>query len=295
MERFFSRILRKNKMTALIELGRPWNAILVVLLSILGASLTLGNLPNLSTILILLSVITLIYIGSSAINDLFDMRVDSINMPFRPLERGSLRVKDVIYFSLFSYSLAIFVSYLISFHYFLSIILMAISSIIYSLPPFSLKDRGILGNIDLGFTTTFTTLYSGSVLITKTFSIPEIVIISSISLTAFFTFFSILKDFKDMKGDKIHHKETVVIRFGLKNALAMNILGTSIFLPLTIYLFYQFVTQSLLFLIFSVLLFIFLLLEEIKLFKNPVEEAGEKIWGESRLIFLIFVAILLIF
>ena len=111
MERLFSKIMKKSKITSFIELGRPWNGIAVMLFSILGMLLSGEIMPNFWFVLPL--VVLLIYSGSSALNDLFDIKVDSINMPFRPLERGSLKIKDVIIFFMGFYHW----SYSVLFHY----------------------------------------------------------------------------------------------------------------------------------------------------------------------------------
>jgi 4-hydroxybenzoate polyprenyltransferase len=291
MERLFSKILSKNKITSFIDLVRPWNSATVALISLLGIKLAGDYLPNLWFILPL--IVFIIYNGSTALNDIFDIRVDTINMPFRPLERGSLKVKSVINFCIFSYILGNLIALLVSFQFFLSILLMSLSGILYSMPPISLKDRGILGNFDLGFASAFTTLYAGYVISTNSLIISYNILTSMIVLTILFTFFSILKDFKDLKGDKIHKKRTIANTYGIRSASKINIIGTLLFFPITIITFYYLNIQSLLFIITSFSLFIALLLVELKVLKSPTQQTGEKAWGLGRFIFLIFILTLL--
>lgn len=294
MERFFSKLLEKNKITSLLELGRPWNSLSVIILSILGfvlSSTTVNFLP----ILILTVVVFLIYNGSSALNDLFDMKVDSINMPFRPLERGSIKVKDVIIFCSACYLLGNALALYVSVNFFLSILLMSIVSIAYSAPPVSLKDRVFLGNISLGFISMFTTIYAGFVLSTNTLIITNQILLQSVALTLLFSFFSILKDFKDMGGDDIHGKKTIVTKYGVKNASRLNMIGTVIFYPVTILTFYHMSFQNLSFIILSGILFIALMIPEIKVYKNPTKKTGEISWSFGRITFLFFLLSLFLF
>ena len=294
MERFFSKIMKKSKITSFIELGRPWNGISVILLSILGFTLT-STVVNLWSISVLSIVVFLIYTGSSALNDLFDIRVDSVNMPFRPLERGSLKVNYASYFCLACYLLGNVIALFISIEFFISILLMSISSIVYSIPPISLKDRLFMGNLNLGFASAFTTVYAGYVIATNSLIMTNEILFQALSLMLLFSFFSILKDFKDRGGDDIYNKKTIATKYGIKNASKINIIGTLIFFPLTIITFYYLSFQNLLFVSLSSLLFLAVLIPEIRVFKNPTQRMGEMSWGFGRIAFLFFLLSLFLF
>ncbi|MBN2202797.1 MAG: UbiA family prenyltransferase [Candidatus Aenigmarchaeota archaeon] len=294
MERFFSKLMKRNKITAFLELGRPWNSLSVILLSLLGFILYSSSI-ELWSVFVLTVVVFLIYNGSSAINDLFDMKVDSINMPFRPLERGSIKAKDVMIFCALCYVLGNAIALLISFNFFVSILIMSTVSIFYSAPPISLKDRIFLGNLGLGFVSMFTTLYAGYVMSTNSLIMSSQLLLQATSLTLLFSFFSILKDFKDIGGDNIHGKKTVVTRLGAKKASMLNILGTSVFFLTTILIFYLTSFQNYFFVLISSVIFLLILIPLTKIYKNPTQETGEKYWGMGRLIFLFFLLSLFVF
>lgn len=294
MERFFAKKFGKSKMSSLVELGRPWNSIIVILLSFLG--ILLSNNPQVIpfNFLIISIIIFLMYTGSAALNDLYDIKVDSINMPFRPIQRDSIKRGDVITFCFFSYMTSIILALTVSMNFFLSIILMAVLSIIYSMPPFSLKDRGFMGNLNLAFSTILTTMYSGYVLATNSL-IPETVfLIEILSLVSLFTFFSILKDFKDIKGDKIHNKKTTTIKRGIKDASKINILGTILSSVIVIVSFF-FRFQNILFVLSSFLLFVSIIFLEINVYRNPSEKTGEVSWSRGRIVFFLFILSLFLF
>ena len=287
--------MKRNRLTSFIELGRPWNSLSVILLSILGFILSVPATINFSLILLLAVIVFLIYNGSSALNDLFDIKVDSVNMPFRPLERGSIRERGVITFCLVCYLLGNIIALSISLNFFLSILLMSLSSIIYSTPPISLKDRLFLGNLGLGFVSAFTTIYAGFVLSTNNLIIPYELLIQSISLMLLFSFFSLLKDFKDRSGDGLHNKKTITTKYGIKNASKINIVGTVIFFPITMLAFYLLSFQNMIFILVSSIIFISLLILELKVYRDPTQKTGEMSWSFGRLAFLFFLLSLFLF
>lgn len=294
MERFFSSIMSKGKITSFIELGRPWNSISVILLSILGFIFSASAISPWS-ISILSIVVFLIYTGSSALNDLFDIKVDSVNMPFRPLERGSIKIKSVVIFCIVCYLIGNAIALLVSLQFFVSIMIMSLSSIVYSIPPISLKDRLFLGNLNLGFVSAFTTIYAGYVLSTNSLIMPYEILFQALSLMFLFSFFSVLKDFKDRSGDNLHNKKTITTKYGIKNASKINIIGTMIFFPITVFAFYYLSFQNVLFILISSLLFVALLIPEIKVYRNPIQKVGENSWGLGRIVFLFFLLSLFLF
>lgn len=289
MERFFSKILKRSKVTAFIELGRPWNALIVAIFAIIGCLLAESQVFWIFLIAAIVSF--LIYVAGVSLNDVCDMDVDFINMPYRPLERFQLTVKEALYFIFFSYLIAILISLFVSITYFLTALLMIFVTYVYSAPPFSLNKRGVIGNFILAFGSVFTTAYSGYVLATGSLNITVQILFPLISLTLFFAFFTIIKDFKDAYGDSIRRKKTLVVKWGAKKTSLVNILGTSIFFPLTIFIFYS-LFQNILFAILSFALLVLLLFFEIKIFNKPSQDIGEKYWGLSRIVMLLFTILL---
>ena len=293
MERLFSRI-GKNKTLNYLILGRFWNAIVAGLFSIMGIKIALGMLPGPFSTMILIAVTSLIYMGSAGLNDLFDIKTDSINMPYRPIQSKKLRLKEAVLFTVFCFLSGIVISIMVSIEYFISVLTMTLFGIMYSIHPISLKDRGILGNLALGFTTVFLTGYSGIVLVTRNLMLKFSPLLALLMLSMFFSFFSILKDFKDMTGDKFVDKGTVPIRRGARFASIINISGTSVFFLLSLSILYFLYLPHILFVITSFVLFLMILAQELKVLKNPTSRNGEISWGISRILVLLFVITILL-
>jgi len=293
MERLFASLFKgRGIFFAFLEVGRPWNGTIAWLFSVLGASLVLGTPPTLATIFIMFIVTLLVYMGGSSLNDAFDTDVDSINMPYRPIERGDLTVKNVIYFSLALYLIALVFSAFQSFLYFLTAIFMIITTLIYSSPPLSLKNRGILGNFGLAVGTVFATSYSGAVLVTNNPFVKLNFLVPIISLTMFFTFFCIMKEFKDYKGDNVGKKKTLVITHGIKKASFLNITGTFTFFLISVMTFY-YMFKSTLLVFLSTIVLLFLLFFEIIIYKKQEKKLAENAWAFGRFTILLFLLLLL--
>ena len=229
MERVFAKF-GKGKILPFIELGRPWNGLIVVVLSILGAFWSKSQLDYLAMGILAL-VVFLIYNGSASLNDIYDDKIDAINMPYRPLQRGAFSLKSATIFCVTSYSFGNLIALFVSPLFLIAIVGMSAISILYSSPPFSFKNRCFIGNLTLAFVSVVTTIYAGHVFATGSLFMPYILFSGAIFLMILFAFFSLLKDFKDFYGDRAYGKNTLATLYGIKNASKVNIIGTSIFFP----------------------------------------------------------------
>lgn len=285
MERYAAKKLSKNRLTAFIELGRPWNGIITAIFAMLGC--LLGGSRSLFLLIVSATVVFLLYLGAAALNDIFDVDVDLINMPYRPLERKQLTVREASSFSILLYMVASAASLLLSLLYFTTIVLMVILSYVYSARPFSANRRGILGNIVLACTSVLAPAYSGYVLAGESFVLSSRFLLLLVPLTVFFLFFTLIKDFKDFLGDSAKAKRTCVVIWGLRKTALVIFLGTLITFPIVICVSYI-VSENLTGLISEVFLFCLLLWSEFKILKDPTLAVSEKQWGISRLVMFVF-------
>ena len=86
--------MNSNKLIAYVQLSRPVN-VLITFVSIPVACWIAGEIPF-PCFVILLAGITgaLVAAGANALNDAFDIDIDRINRPDRPLPRGALAPND---------------------------------------------------------------------------------------------------------------------------------------------------------------------------------------------------------
>lgn len=210
-------------------------------------------------------------------------------MPFRPLQSKRVSYKEALIFMVGMYIIGIGISLFLTFKFSIIVIIFAISSILYSLPPISLEKRSFLAQLSLSTISFFIPAYGGVVLVTNRFIIPVNLLIMFISFTLLYSFAVIIKDFKDIKGDKIGGKKTFVLDVGEKSAKFVMITGTLIMFPVTIFILNT-IFKNWLFIILSFLSLIMTSYYEFNVEKNP-----EGAFQNVRLAIFYFLFIVLLF
>ena len=295
MERYFSDILGDSKVAALIQLGRPWNGLLVISLTIIGALASSTTLPSLATLFIGGLLTFLVYMAATALNDVYDIKIDLINMPYRPLQKNIISTKIAKLFICTLYLIALISSLLISFQYFIIILLMVIVSIMYSAPPTSFKNRSVLGNLFLAIDTVLITLISGFVLVNAGFSFSTNFLYMSFLLTFSFFLISLSKDFKDIRGDRAFGKLTAVISYGKGAMISLIVVGKILLLYTLIFIFFQYIPNTV-YLVISSGLIILAIIVPLKFYRKHLNiDAVERAWSLERVFVLLIIINLLVF
>jgi geranylgeranylglycerol-phosphate geranylgeranyltransferase len=170
--------------------------------------------------------------SGNIINDIYDVAIDKINKPHRPLPSNKITVKEayVIYFILLFIS--IFISALIN-----EIVIAIVLGSIVMLFFYSkyLKRIPIVGNIVVAFLTGLVFIYGGFVVENPKAAIVPAVFAFLINLIR-----EIVKDMEDVEGDKTAGLKTLPIRFGFQKSKS-GVLSIMIFL--IGFTFYPFVTH----------------------------------------------------
>lgn len=288
MERQISNFFSKlPKVLSFIDLGRPWNGALSGLMSIIGA--LMFSIPSLIILIGMFFSFLILYMGGAILNDLSDMDIDCITMPYRPIQSGRITVRQAIYFSIFLYILSILISLMIGLIFFFGIFISTILSITYSVKPISLVRRGLAGILNLGVVTILIPAYSGACYSLNSLLPPINFWLLFLSFTSLATISILTKDFKDSKGDGIKGKKTLIIIYGKKKSMMFITIGTVIFYPFTIYFFYLYI-QNFIFILLSPIFLILLLFIENKFYSymdNQKDE--EKGYAQIRIILLFFI------
>ncbi len=149
----------------------------------------------------------LITAASNTINDYFDVEIDRINKPNRPIPAGLVERKDTLVFSLFLYTAGVLLGLLINLTAFIIALSASLLLFFYSA---KLKRTVLLGNIAVSLSTALAFIYGGvAVGRVKNAVIPAVF--------AFMMHFGreIIKDMEDIEGDKKNRAITLPVRFGL--------------------------------------------------------------------------------
>lgn len=208
-----------GKLSALIKLIRPLN-FLITFLSVIVAALISSEADAFFRFpgqikIIFFAALSAAFTASAGyvINDYFDVNIDKINRPVRPLASGIIKRNEaaVIYFFLFLASLAL--SCLVNI--FALLIVLTASSLLF-LYSYKLKKITLVGNFLIAFLTGLAFVYGG-------------IAVNNISNTVFPAIFAFLinltreliKDIEDLEGDKKGRVLTFPGKYGISNTILL--------------------------------------------------------------------------
>ena len=197
---------------ALLSLIRPINSFMIGLAVVVG--IAIGSPDMLFSRLTIYGFITGFSISSYSmiINDIYDIEIDKVNQPERPLAKQIISINSALSLSLILLLIGLTSSLLISYY---NIIITAIFSFLSWFYNIWGKKQGIIGNSIVASSMSIPFIFGG--IITGNISL----LVWSISLIAFLSGMGreIIKTIADIKGDKIKGIKSVSIKFGSRNAM----------------------------------------------------------------------------
>ncbi|MGC9395162.1 MAG: UbiA family prenyltransferase [Anaerolineae bacterium] len=205
-----------TKLRGLLRLFRfelPFSAGICVMM---GALLALGRFPTVDQLLLGFLSVFFISAATLILNDYFDLEVDRINMPNRPLPSGQVTARDVIALSMIVTLLGLAISALISLQALLVAILVWIVGFLYN---WRFKRTGFLGNLMVSFSVGMTFIFGGLV-VGLPFSKPVLVFAIIAALIDLGE--EIAGDALDAQGDKHIGSRSLALTWGTENALKLS-------------------------------------------------------------------------
>jgi 4-hydroxybenzoate polyprenyltransferase len=161
--------------------------------------------------------------ASNALNQIYDLEIDRINKPRRPLPSGRLTLREAWIFTIVSYAVALVLAWLVApagRHECFWIVLIATAiTVIYSVPPFRTKRLGIWANVTIAIPRGVLLKVAGWSAV-KTVAGVEPWFIGAI-FGLFLLGASTTKDFADMEGDARGGCRTLPIIYGVRRAAWM--------------------------------------------------------------------------
>ncbi len=216
-------------MTSYLELTRPLNNLITALAVFIGAWIA-GLTGYMDKLFFALLSASFISAGGYVINDYFDLEIDKINKPSRPLPQGEIRPRSALVFSFILFMVGIFFSLFIK-NIALILAIMAIALLI--LYSFKFKRTPLFGNLVVSFICGLAFIYGG--LVGRDFRLSLI--------PAGFAFLfhlgrEIIKDIEDIKGDISSGAQTLPVVSGINLSLLLTTIVFSGLLFLTIIPYY---------------------------------------------------------
>ena len=212
---------------SIIVISRPAN-VLISMISIFVAAFITGTLHPAINVLLACVSGGLIAAGANTINDYFDLEIDRINKPKRPLVAGKLSSSQALIIALFEFAVG---SLLALFIGFLAFIIAFSISLLLFLYSYRLKRLPLIGNLAVSFSTGMAFIYGG-------IAVHRVVETLIPAIFAFFYHFGreIIKDIQDREGDTSEKARTFPIIYGNRLSLILTTLNFAlltvlVFLP----------------------------------------------------------------
>ncbi|MFL6279785.1 MAG: UbiA prenyltransferase family protein [Vicinamibacterales bacterium] len=214
----------------LFEFSRPFTLVAPALGVASGAATAAGAAPreswNAGLLLypfIGLVMAAVLNAASNALNQIYDLEIDRINKPKRPLPSGRLSLQEAWTFTSVTYVIALILAWFVmprGRHECFWIVLAAtIITVLYSAPPFRTKRLGIWANLTIAIPRGVLLKVAGWSAV-KTIAGTEPWFIGAI-FGLFLLGASTTKDFADMAGDARGGCRTLPIMYGVRRAAWM--------------------------------------------------------------------------
>jgi geranylgeranylglycerol-phosphate geranylgeranyltransferase len=215
-----------------IKLTRPINCLITALVVLVGGIIS-SSQNSIEINLILASIVAAIVAASgNVINDLFDIEIDKIAHPDRPLANGNLKIIEAKIFYIVLIIIAISISLILSYQ--LLIITLFALTLLYFYS-FLLKKIPLFGNTVIAFLTALAFLLGGIAVDNFSGAVIPAIFAFLINLIR-----ELVKDAEDYEGDKTYDVKTMPIKYGMQKTKQI-VLAISVIL--IVFTFYPFVER----------------------------------------------------
>jgi len=209
-------LILNRKTRGIIQLFRPELPFAAGICVVLGELVALGGFPSLREAL--LGFICGFFLSGSALvsNDYFDIDVDRVNAPSRPLPSGAVSPKEALFLAALAMLIGLIASSAFGVY---ALILSSIFGAVGILYNWRFKQAGLWGNLMVAFSVAITFILGGLEV-----GQPFNKIVLFFSLTAFLIDLGeeIAGDAMDMEGDKQRASKSIAITLGKSTALRVS-------------------------------------------------------------------------
>ena len=214
----------------LLEFSRPFTLVAPALGFASGAATAYGAAPreHWSAAILLYPIVgvtmaAVLNAASNAINQIYDLEIDRVNKPKRPLTSGRLSLRDAWIFTWVAYAIALTLAWFVEpagrHECFWIVVLATIGTFAYSVPPLRTKRLGIWANITIAIPRGVLLKVAGWSSVKTIFGVEPWYIGAIFGL--FLLGATTTKDFADMEGDRRGGCHTLPIQFGVRRAAWM--------------------------------------------------------------------------
>ncbi|ADC68961.1 UbiA prenyltransferase [Methanocaldococcus sp. FS406-22] len=256
-----------EKLKAYLELIRAKNCITASIGGIIGYLISSNFEIDILKCILVFFVVFFVCAYGNVINDIFDIEIDKINKPFRPLPSGKIKLEEAKTFSAILLILGLALSIFINIY---ALIIAVVNAVLLYLYAKKYKRYKPVGNFIIGYLTGSVFLFGG----VAGKNVMPVVILFLCSLLSIWGR-EIVKDFEDIEGDKKEGVVSLPITYGKKAlyfAIFLAILAV-VLSPLP-YILKIFEIYYLILIVICDILFIYAMA---LLLKNPNKETASKV------------------
>lgn len=221
-----------EKLTAIIKIVRPINFLITFISVIVAAVICSPDKFSGLNIFLAALAASLVMASGNVINDIYDIGIDEINKPLRPIPSGNITIKYAYAFYFIFIVISIFISALVN-EKALAIVLISILLLFFYSK--YLKRIPLVGNLTVAFLTGLVFIFGGVAVENPMAAIVPAVFAFLINLIR-----EIVKDMEDVDGDTKAGVITFPAKFGFKKS---KILILTITISLILYTLYPFIAQ----------------------------------------------------
>lgn len=207
------------KIKGVLEILRVPNDIMIGIAVLIGEYVSLSSIPSINLVIFGFLSAFLLSSAVMVLNDYFDLPVDKINNPNRPLIRGDVSIDEALFLAYICMFFGILLSLFLSFYNFLIAIIFLILGVLYN---WKIKKFGLLGNTIVSLSVSIPYIY-GMVAVRR-----FIYVIWFLALMSFLSNMGreIIKGICDIEGDITRSIKTVAVKLGSKKAAVISGLFT---------------------------------------------------------------------
>jgi 4-hydroxybenzoate polyprenyltransferase len=166
-------------------------------------------------------VAALLNVASNAVNQIFDVEIDRVNKPDRPLPSGSLSMAEAWTVTVLGYAGSLAVAAVIHPTLLWIVAFTALLTYAYSGPPFRTKRHWALANVTIATPRGFLLPVAGwmAVALPRGETVPRDLWILAAASGLFVAGAASTKDYADMEGDRAGGCVTLPLRFGVERSV----------------------------------------------------------------------------
>ena len=221
------------RLGSLVRLSRPFTLLAPAIGMIAAALAALGwdgafALAGWSTGKIAIGAIgaALLNVASNSVNQIYDIDVDRINKPNRPLPAGEITIPQAWIVTVVTYALACLCAWFVNDLLLLIVLLTVILTYAYSGPPFRTKRHWLFANVTIAIPRGFllplagwATIWGSAECASSGAPLPRDIWTFAAASGLFVLGAASTKDFADLEGDRAGGCITLPLRFGIGTAV----------------------------------------------------------------------------